>query len=90
LKGQLKLGKPIEIRTYSSSPFWRYQKGWGDRKRKSNVDVITTKAVMREVTAIHSSIWYSNDISHPSHAQTNNTYNKQSYSINALTIQKQP
>jgi len=43
--------------------------------------------MMREVIAIHSSIWYSNDVGHPSHTQTNNTSNKQSYSINALTIQ---
>jgi len=39
---------------------------------KSNVDAITIKAVTREVTAIHSNVWYSKKISHPSHAQTNN------------------
>jgi len=90
LRDQLKLGKPIEIRSYSSSPFWHHRKGWRGRELKSSVDAIITKAVMREVTVIHSSIWYSNDIGHPSHAQTNNKCNKQSYSINALTIQKQP
>jgi len=53
------------------------------------MDAITTKATMWEVTVIHSSIWYYNDIGYPGHAQTNNTCNKQSYSINALTTQKQ-
>ena len=32
----------------------------------------STKVVMREVTTIHSSVWYGKDIGHPSHAQTNN------------------
>jgi len=36
------------------------------------VDAITTKAVMREVTAIPANVWYSKDIGHSSHAQTNN------------------
>jgi len=39
---------------------------------KSSVDAITTKAIMQEVTAIHSSVWYGKDIGYPSHAQTNN------------------
>jgi len=70
LRGQLKLSNPIETwsRSYSSSPFWHYRKGWGGW-----VNAITTKAVMLEVTAIHSSRWYSNDIGHPSHARPNNT-----------------
>jgi len=52
----VELGKPIEPKSYSSSPFWHHQKGWEGRKLKSNVDAVTTWAVMREVTAIHSSI----------------------------------
>ena len=39
---------------------------------KSSVNAIATKAVMWEVTVIHSSVWYGKDIGHPSHAQTNN------------------
>jgi len=88
LKGQLKLGKLVVPRPYSSSPFWYHRKGWGGQKLKFGVDAITTKAVIQEVTTIHSSISYNNDIGHPSHAQINDTCNKQSYSINALTIQK--
>jgi len=49
----IELGKLIEPRSYSSSPFWHHRKGWGGWKLKSSVNAITTRAVMREITAVH-------------------------------------
>jgi len=40
------------------------------------MDAITAQGVMWEITTIHSSIQYSKDIGHPSHAQTSTRRNK--------------
>jgi len=62
-------------------PFDIIEKGEHAKKIKVRMDAITTKTVIREITAIKSSIRYDNDISYPSHAQTGSTSNKQRHSI---------
>jgi len=77
-QSQMEVGQTKTIMVMPIFPLLTSSEKGGQVKQEKKRFAVTSTWVMEEKQpAIHSSIWYGNDIGHPSHSKTRNSRNTQ-------------